>query len=295
MKPTICLAALTVAAALFSLQACGGAIYHLLDRDDDDGHENGRPVTTDPSAMSSGEIKAEIATIYRRSDTLIEELGRNRQFGPQRAAYSLPAGDYFDLREALEGEYEFLAAEQSLSTAAATWVTTERERWANGHLSFGAWMKHSFFLVNETVSADAYHDEVVVYLDIFSIGAASGTNPTRLGGSATWLGMMAGIDESIAGPGISRLEHEEDNIYLGDATLTINDFAMPEVDVHFTNVANADSSRRLRDVSWYDLPMTAGGFEGEGILGRFYGPRHQEAGGVFQVGAVNGAFGAVRQ
>ena len=32
-----------------------------------------------------------------------------------------------------------------------------------------------------------------------------------------------------------------------------------------------------------------------GILGRFYGPRHEEVGGVFQFSSINGAFGAVRQ
>ena len=30
-------------------------------------------------------------------------------------------------------------------------------------------------------------------------------------------------------------------------------------------------------------------------LGRFYGPRHEEVGGVFQFDAINGAFGAIRQ
>ena len=151
------------------------------------------------------------------------------------------------------------------------------------HLTFGGWMEHSFFLVNETVSASARHDSVSVYLDIFSIGAASGTNPSPVHGSAIWTGIMVGFDESIAGPGISRLEHEEDNLYLGNATLTIDDFAMPEVDVHFTDVANAESGRRLRDVSWFDLPVNAGGFEGRGILGRFYGPAHEEVGGGLPV------------
>ncbi len=289
MRSPICVAALTAAVALFSLQACGGGlVHHLLDGNDG----NDQPATTEPPAPSSPQIKSEISAIFARSNTLIEEEDRHPLFGPQRYAGQIPSR--FSLRRELEGEYEFLAEEQGFSTAAAVWTTTERQRWVTGHLSLGGWMEHSFFLVNQTVSADTYGDYVSVYLDIFSIGAASGTNPSPLGGSATWAGIMAGVDESLAGPGISRLEHEEDNLYLGDATLTIDDFAMPEVDVHFTNVTNADSGRRLRDVNWFDLPVNAGGFEGRGILGRFYGPQHQEVGGVFQFGTINGAFGALR-
>ena len=294
MRSTRCAAALAVVAAL-SLAACGSGIpiIHDIIEGGDNGDENGRPGTTEPPAMSSAEIKAEIAAIYRRSNTLIEEEDRHPLFGPQRYASSIPT--WFSLREELEGEYEFLAAERGLSTAIAAWSTMDRPWSLQAHLTFGGWMEHSFFLVNETVSASARHDSVSVYLDIFSIGAASSTNPTAAGGSATWIGIMVGFDESLAGPGISRLEHEEDNLYLGNATLTIDDFAMPEVDVHFTDVANAESGRRLRDVSWFDLPVNAGGFEGRGILGRFYGPAHEEVGGVFQFGTVNGAFGAVRQ
>lgn len=102
---------------------------------------------------------------------------------------------------------------------------------------------------------------------------------------------MAGIDENYGGP-LSALENAAWNVYAGDAALTIDNFDNPSVDVRFSNITNGD--RSLRDVMWNDLPLTAGGFEGRGILGRFYGPRHEEVGGVFQFDAINGAFGAIR-
>ena len=105
---------------------------------------------------------------------------------------------------------------------------------------------------------------------------------------------MSGFDEGYAGRDISRLEREV-NYYIGLASLTLNSFEDPTIDVLFSNIMNIDESAGFHDVRWADLPVTAGGFEGAGILGRFYGPQHEEVGGVFQFGTINGAFGAVRE
>ena len=47
------------------------------------------------------------------------------------------------------------------------------------------------------------------------------------------------------------------------------------------------------------IPLVGGRFRtgsaGDAIEGVFYGPEHQEAGGVFERGRVFGAFGATRQ
>ena len=181
-----------------------------------------------------------------------------------------------------------------MSSAAAVWDRADpRGRWHYNYVSFGVWMEHSFFLARQNLTLDPVHDEIIVYLDIFSIGAASHTNPAAAGGSATWRGAMVGFDESFAGRDISRLEDSEPNVYVGKAALTIDDFSNPVVDVRFSNITN--EVRYLDDVVWRDLPVTEGGFEGTGILGRFYGPQHEEVGGVFQFDAINGAFGAVRQ
>ena len=280
MKSTRCVAALAAVAAL-SRAACGGG-------------EDSSPATSmpDPPALSSDEIKAEVAAIWRRSNTVIEERDKHSIWAPQREAGPLPA-QFSDLTRALDGEYEFVATEEGMSFAGAAWETTDpRGRWAYLHTSFGLWMEHSFFLTYQTLTLDPVFDEIIVYLDIFSIGAASGTNPSA--GSATWEGVMGGFDEGYAGRDISRLEREV-NYYIGLASLTLNSFEEPTIDVLFSNIMNIDESAGFHDVRWADLPVIAGGFEGAGILGRFYGPQHEEVGGVFQFGTINGAFGAVRE
>ena len=302
MKSTLC-AAVLAAVALLVLAACG------------QGEDT--PITAPPSGPSSAEIKAVMNAIVDRSNTLIEEEDRKSLFGPQRSVMTASPG--YDVRNVLvarltgqlfapiggytgypdydifgeEAEYEFLASEGGISAAAAAWDRADpRGRWTYAYLSFGAWMQHNLFLAKQTLVFDPVHDETIVYLDIFSIGAASGTNPTPAGGSATWSGIMMGYDEGFSGTPISRFETAEPNMYVGEAELTLEDFAAPTVDVRFSNITN--EVRVLRDVLWTDLPVTEGGFEGRGILGRFYGPQHEEVGGVFQFDQINGAFGAVR-
>ena len=282
MKSTICAAALA-AASMLALTACGG------------GGGGTQPATLmpDPPVLSSDEIKAEVASIYRRSNTVIEERDKHSIWAPQREAGPLPE-QFADLTDALEGEYEFGATEEGMSSAGAVWETTDpRGRWTYAHISFGIWMENSFFLANQTLVLDPVFDEISVYLDIFSIGAASGTNPSPFNGSATWNGIMLGFDEGYAGPDISRLESGEPNVYVGEAALTLTSFSNPAVDVRFSNITN--EVHYLSNVVWRDLPVTEGGFEGRGILGRFYGPQHEEVGGVFQFSTINGAFGAVRE
>lgn len=256
--------------------------------------------------------------IVDRSDTLIEEEGRGSHWGPQRSVMTASPG--YDVRNVLvarltgqtwapvdgytgyptydifgeEADYELAASEGGISAAAAVWDTTDHRRQnVSVHLSFGVWMTHSFILAKQNLVLSPARDTISVYLDIFSVGAATGTNPTALGGSATWEGIMLGFDESFAGRDISRLEDAEPNVYVGHATLTLDSFEVPAVDVRFSSITN--SVRQLNDVVWTDLPVTEGGFEGRGILGRFYGPQHEEVGGVFQFDQINGAFGAVRE
>ena len=193
MKSTRCAAALAAAIALFSLQACGGVVHHLLDRDDDDGHENGQPVTTDPPVMSSAEIKAELHAIYDRSDTVIIEYGgRPLWTGPREAyetsnlddlvAFELDGHHWgappnYDFLEN-QGQFEFAGSEGGISVAGAAWdATNPAFRSAVASVSLAAWMEHNFFLVNEDIALDPVDDGISVYLDIFSIGAASGRNP----------------------------------------------------------------------------------------------------------------------
>lgn len=123
-----------------------------------------------------------------------------------------------------------------------------------------------------------------------SIGQLSGTNPVE--GNATWEGVMVG----------GRIGETADfgDPVRGDATLTY-DFANTDLDVAFTNI------RSIRDVevpatypnmTWENLPVRngrfGGGFDDPTLEGRFYGPNHEEVGGIFQRNRIVGAFGAQR-
>ena len=116
-----------------------------------------------------------------------------------------------------------------------------------------------------------------------SMGSGSGSNPVS--GSATWAGVMAGVKV-----GRSSLGAE----VTGDAELTA-DLSASTLGLAFTNIADR-SGARSGDIRWQDVPMRNGAFTGTGGLkGRFYGPHHEEAGGVFERDGIAGAFSLGRQ
>ena len=314
MTSTRCAAALAAVVLLLVLEACGGAtglvIRELIENGEHHDEDSSTHHIPQTPVLSSAEIKAELHAIYDRSDTFIVEHGGTPHWtGPREVfetsnlddvvAFHLDGRtwgappDYDFLGN--HGEFEFVGSEGGISVAAATWdATNPAFRSAVVSLSLGAWMEHSFFLAKEDIALDPLHDDISVYLDIFSIGAASGTNPSPLEGSATWAGVMFGIDErAYAAVAASQFENAEPNIYEGEAAITLTSFADPAVDVRFSNITN--TVHYLSDVAWRNLPVTEGGFEGRGILGRFYGAQHEEVGGVFQFGTINGAFGALRE
>ena len=152
---------------------------------------------------------------------------------------------------------------------------------------YGGWLEHNWFFVAGITTTDETVGVVSAPFSM-SVGDATGSNPVR--GSATWSGVMSGVDVSVS----YYLNHIR-----GDADLTIADFADPKLDVAFTNIRDVDASRQRPDMTWDDVPMTSGGFasgsDGNSIQGKFYGPGHGEAGGIFERDQVIGAFGAKRQ
>ncbi len=84
----------------------------------------------------------------------------------------------------------------------------------------------------------------------------------------------------------------------GDAVLTIADFPDPRIAVTFTNIKDLGTDQARDDMTWSGIPLTDGGFAtgtaGNSIQGQFYGPGHEEVGGVFERNQVIGAFGAKR-
>ena len=185
--------------------------------------------------------------------------------------------------------------------------------------ALAGWIDHSFFLL-KTPGIEVASEENRVsanYYGAYSIGNAIDSNPdVSAGGAATWSGMMVGI--RIAEP---------DGFVKGDALITVSS---PQgnstliVDVEFSNMKDEQTGVNFDDVSWEGLALEDGSFgvvpvsDGEadasrhparrGISGRFYGPNHEEVGGLFSfrtsvaengraggdIHDVSGAFGARR-
>ena len=156
------------------------------------------------------------------------------------------------------------------------------------HAGYGGWLDHSFFVVEFNRIADGILENTP-FNYAYSIGDAPERNPVAAGGSGTWSGVMVGADVSATAARGDRIQ--------GEATLTIADFADPAVDVAFTKIYNLDDRSALADMNWTGIAVTGGAFAATSsgtIEGRFYGPDHEEVGGVFERNEVLGAFGAAR-
>lgn len=143
----------------------------------------------------------------------------------------------------------------------------------------GGWLKYSTFSADRST-----FDIGVRWAGGASAGQHSGTNP--ISGSATWTGAMTGWDKLS----------DEDPL-IGDATLTF-DMARQVLDLAFTNIATHDDGRKYDDMNWSDVQVTDGHFSErtgpDSLSGYFYGPNHDEVGGVFERRHIVGAFGANR-
>ena len=132
------------------------------------------------------------------------------------------------------------------------------------------------------------------YTGSSSNGLYSFSNPTPglvPNGSATWTGIMTGID-------IRSFDPDENGFVLGEAAVHIDDLSNPDVDVLFTDIYNTSADTIHPDMHWRDLVLTNGAFNdgaSRTISGAFYGPQHQEVGGVFDRDGITGAFGARRE
>ena len=127
-----------------------------------------------------------------------------------------------------------------------------------------------------------------------SMGRASGSNPVS--GSAAWRGAMVGVTVDPVSP----------QDVIGDASLRA-DLGAARLDLTFGNIRETGTGRSHRDRGWTNLAMQDGAFSHvsgrSGLSGRFYGPGHEEAGGIFEHAgsagetgpAIAGAFSLTRQ
>ena len=153
----------------------------------------------------------------------------------------------------------------------------------------GGWLDHNFFAVQlEGVTHDSSDGVEVAGVEAgyaYSIGNATGTNP----------GLVRQCDlEGRHGRWHRRVRQD---LVRGDATLTL-DMAQMAMDVAFTNIRDAGSGQSRADMMWDGLAVTNGTFgtdrQGDSIQGQFYGPNHEEVGGIFERDQIIGAFGAGR-
>ena len=185
-------------------------------------------------------------------------------------------------------DWQRTAAQQGVSIAEGGGELTEPGISVDVTL-LGGWLDHNFFAVQlEGVTHDTSDGGDVAGLEAgyaYSIGNATGTNPA-LSGDATWRGGMVG-----GSVGSDR------SLVRGDATLTL-DMAQMAMDVAFTNIRDASTEQSRADMMWGGLAVTNGTFgtgsQGDSIQGQFYGPNHEEVGGIFERDQIIGAFGAGR-
>ena len=154
---------------------------------------------------------------------------------------------------------------------------------------YGGWLQHSFFITEtDRITGGALEGTPLVYS--YSVGDAPNTNPAADGGSGIWRGVMVGADVSQT---VTRGHPIQ-----GDAEITIADFADPQASIAFTSIYDLEARTPRDDMTWSDIPVTEGGFatgsDEDSIEGRFYGPNHEEVGGIFEREGILGAFGAMR-
>ena len=144
---------------------------------------------------------------------------------------------------------------------------------------YGAWMGRSAFAVR---TGDG------LPMGISWAPHFPATDPKELDGGARWSGLVVGAD-TLNG-----------HIVTGQTAIELRNFSHPAVDVEFTGIKIIETGVALGDMRWKQLPVLNGAFAsddqgGSRIEGRFYGDRHQEAGGVFEHPSIIGAFGVTRE
>ncbi len=244
--------------------------------------------------MTSAEIATELNALHKTAHSLliIDTL--------EAPASSTPTGlDTIMQTELLPGfnstsnpsnEYQPVMTKNGIGLA------QQRSSWQAGRStgntavrSYVGWLEHSFFFAHlfEQYSLPLTESNLTSGYGV-SIGNASGTNPST---DATWTGVMVGTD-------ISDSALLRGNIIQGDARIDL-DISESNVDVHFTNVHDLNAGTRRSSMSWIDIDITNGNFRepfyAQKTQGKFYGPSHEEVGGIFELHNIIGAFGAKKQ
>ncbi len=211
-----------------------------------------------------------------------------------------------DHRPDLSG-FEPLEPRRGIALASKAQPVVEGQRSAF-HRAFGAWMDHGFFLVETFAmhgNADLSHYHTTWFGD-----ASHSSQLASPGDTATWSGVMSGV-ESSPSSGSGAFVH-------GDSAVTVSGLvvgAEVSVEVAFTSIVNQDTGAGIGDMVWRGLPLQGREFGTDSVLfndagyfrdesfgaaakgslyGRFYGPGHEEVGGLFHSNGIAGAFAGKR-
>ena len=160
-------------------------------------------------------------------------------------------------------------------------------------VTYGGWLDHSFFATQASLFIGADDPRLgATGTYNYSLGNSTGASPRLVDGSARWEGLMLGRDTTV--------HPSRGGIVKGDATVTV-DFGAGgvEVDIAFTNISDLDNANPRSDMTWENIAFENGGFSyraatNDYLSGRFYGPKEQEVGGVFERNNVAGGFGGIR-
>ena len=299
-----------IAIAIVLLAALGGCAGGGGGVDGGGGNVGGGGPSTDPETPTAAEIEE---TLNRLSQEA--KLPEPSSFGGAVAtceAIGCPVHDAVHVDHVLRvngpldfSGFDFIERRGGVSLARKSHSSGMGDHFTN-HRTLGGWMHHSFLLV-ETLHNVRYAD---FSYRTWYMGNTNPTNPT-VSVSGTWSGVMAGVIASLS---------EDDGAFVrGDATVTV---AYPGgssaglVDVEFTSITREDTGARIGNMTWENLALEGGKFgtgnvlhnHGDGylskdgyrrspmgsIFGQFYGPNHEEAGGLFHRDGIAGAFGASR-
>ncbi len=156
---------------------------------------------------------------------------------------------------------------------------------------YGGWMQHSFFISSARIFTNELDpDEGVLRVGAYANGYSTRTNPEM---EATWTGFVSARDRNAA--------TDRTSYITGDASISVNIGGQVLADVSLTGMANVTTGQVYADIAYEDLVVTDGQFsrrhaDNERLSGVFYGPNHEEVGGVFEdPQGLLGAYGGARQ
>ena len=154
--------------------------------------------------------------------------------------------------------------------------------------SYAGWMEYSFFASTVVLFKHEIDPDQGVTQTYGTIaGNATMTNPVT---EATWTGFATARDHNIA--------EDLESVVVGDASIAVRIDDEVLADVRLTGLANTATGQAYTDMVFEGMSVTDGEFsryhaDDNRLSGAFFGPGHEEVGGVFDhpeglVGAYGG-------